>query len=105
MKNLSNQQRGLDGIVGVFDRPAPSSRFGWPPVDDGLCGKPDGDVAALPKCLVVGQRMGDLVTRLGDFVAATLVVLVRHGLGSVNFRESMPECCRTFEFIQQRQLS
>ncbi|MFZ4537093.1 hypothetical protein [Propionivibrio sp.] len=47
---------------------------------DGLCRKPDRDVAASTQCLVVFGPVGRLAIGLGEFVAAILVMFVGHRL-------------------------
>lgn len=105
MKDLADEQRRLDGHIGIFPWPTARPCLDRTPLGDCLLCKPDGKVAAPPKCGVVFRPIRYLVARFLEFMATVLAVFVRHGstwteISENNARGYTPMAIR--RIIQQR---
>jgi hypothetical protein len=80
MKDLTDEQSGFYGEIGIFLGPATSTSLGRAPCGERLFGKPDRDIATLAQRFVIFRPVGHFVMRFLDLVSALLIVFVRHRL-------------------------
>ena len=80
MKDLANKHGGFYRNIRILLRSTSGSRLGWVPVDYRPFSKPDRKIATLPLPIVVVMPVRHFITRFFDFMAATLIMFVRHGV-------------------------